>query len=154
MMRRIRLVALALVIGGVSATAGALKQEDPVEQRLKAVSSGLRCPVCQGETVYDSHSSVANQMKDLIREQIGLGRTDEDIRTFFIDRYGDFILMEPRARGGAILVWAFPLFAILSGTVGSLILLRHRKSGQRSATASAAVADTADLVRRIEQLDP
>lgn len=129
-----------------------LKHEDPIEPRIKAVAQQLRCPVCQGETIYDSHSTVANQLKDLIREQVTAGRSDDEIRNFFVARYGDFILMEPHARGANFLIWAFPAIALLLGSIVLFRLLRHRRT-QLVAT-KASVTDTNDLIRRIELLDP
>ncbi|NOT73254.1 MAG: cytochrome c-type biogenesis protein CcmH [Hyphomicrobium sp.] len=129
-----------------------LKNEDPIEPRIKAVAQQLRCPVCQGETIYDSHSTVANQMKDLIREHVSAGRSDAEIRSFFVARYGDFILMEPHARGANALIWAFPAIALLLGSLALFQLLRRRRA--HLVTTTASVADTDDLIRRIELLDP
>ena len=129
-----------------------LKNEDPIEPRIKAVAQQLRCPVCQGETIYDSHSTVANQLKELIREQVTAGRSDDEIRNFFVARYGDFILMEPHARGANALIWAFPAIALMLGSL-VIILFLHRRRAQLVA-ATAMVRDTEDLIRRIERLEP
>ena len=107
--------------------------------------------MCQGETVYDSHSAVATQLKNLIREQVAAGRTDEEIRAFFVSRYGDFILMEPHARGANLLIWAFPASALLLGALALLLLLRRRRAHPTITTAK--VSDTNDLLRRIERLE-
>lgn len=127
------------------------KREDPIEPRVKTIAQQLRCPVCQGETVYDSHSAVATQLKNLIREQVSAGRTDEEIRTFFVARYGDFILMEPHARGANLLIWAFPASALLLGAFVLLLLLRRRRA--HLTTTTAKVSDSEDLMRRIERLE-
>jgi cytochrome c-type biogenesis protein CcmH len=129
-----------------------LQHEDPIEPRVKTVAQQLRCPVCQGETIYDSHSTVANQLKDLIREQVTAGRSDYEIRAFFVARYGDFILMEPHARGANLLIWAFPVIALLLGALVLFQLLRRRRA-QLVATTET-VTDTKDLIRRIELLEP
>lgn len=135
----------------VSTALAELKLEDPIEPRVKTIAQQLRCPVCQGETVYDSHSAVANQLKDLIREQVSAGRSDDEIRAFFVARYGDFILMEPQARGANLLIWAFPAAALLLGSLVLLLLLRRRRANP--ATTTATVKDTKDLMRRIERLE-
>ena len=131
---------------------GELQREDPIEPRVKTVAQQLRCPVCQGETIYNSHSTVANQLKDLIREQVTAGKSDDEIRTFFVARYGDFILMEPHARGANFLIWAFPVIALLLGSLVLFQLLRRRRV--HLLTTTAKVADTEDLMRRIELLEP
>ncbi|GFO83215.1 MAG: hypothetical protein A49_28420 [Methyloceanibacter sp.] len=127
------------------------KVEDPIEPRVKTIAQQLRCPVCQGETIYDSHSAVATQLKNLIREQVSAGRTDEEIRTFFVARYGDFILMEPHARGANLLIWIFPASALLLGALVVLLLPRRRRA--HPTTTAAKVSDTEDLLRRIERLE-
>jgi len=140
---------LTVLIAG--AAVAELKLEDPVEPRVKTIAQQLRCPVCQGETVYDSHSAVATQLKDLIREQVSAGRSDDEILAFFVARYGDFVLMEPKARGANLLIWLFPAAALLLGSL-LLLLLLHRRRASAAAT-TATVKDTEDLMRRVERLE-
>ncbi|WP_334148471.1 cytochrome c-type biogenesis protein [Hyphomicrobium sp.] len=153
---RTRGLALAVLIVSLasSATAGVVREEDPGEQRLKAIAADLRCPVCQGESIYDSHSTVAGQMKALIREQVSAGRSDDEIKSFFVDRYGEFILMEPRASWRTALVWVFPGAAFFGGAAIFFLLLRRRMPGAQPAAVSAADVDSADLINRIERLEP
>jgi cytochrome c-type biogenesis protein CcmH len=110
--------------------------------------------VCQGESIYDSHSTVAGQMKALIREQVSAGRSDDEIKSFFVDRYGEFILMEPRASWRTALVWVFPGAAFFGGAAIFFLLLRRRMPGAQPAAVSAADVDSADLINRIERLEP
>lgn len=142
-------VFVALTVGTADAE---LQREDPIEPRVKTVAQQLRCPVCQGETIYDLHSTVANQLKDLIREQVTAGRSDDEIRTFFVARYGDFILMEPHARGANFFIWAFPVLAFLLGTFALLLFLNRRRA--LPVTTSSKASDTDDLIRQIERLEP
>jgi cytochrome c-type biogenesis protein CcmH len=107
--RLIILVAVAVgVLAGPVRASGELRLEDPVDMRLRSVASQLRCPVCQSEALYDSQSSMARQMKDRIREQILEGRTDEEIKAFFVARYGEFMLLEPRRAGSTLFIWIAP----------------------------------------------
>ena len=151
-----RALALAVLLVSLasSAAAGVVREEDPGEQRLKAIAADLRCPVCQGESIYDSHSTVAGQMKALIREQVSAGRSDDEIKSFFVDRYGEFILMEPRASWRTALVWVFPGAAFFGGAAIFFLLLRRRMPGTQLAAVSAADVDSADLINRIERLEP
>lgn len=134
------------------ALAGGLKQEDPLEPRLKSIAVQLRCPVCQGETIYDSHSSVATQMKALIKEKVSEGKTDTEILAFFVERYGEFVLMEPSKSGSFLLIWLFPGLALLAGSALAVAMLVGRQAQLQP--AAAAVADTGELIRRIERLEP
>lgn len=151
---RFALVVLLLSFTVTGAAAGVVRHEDPNEQRIKAVAVALRCPVCQGESIYDSHSTVAGQMKALIREQVTAGKSDDEIKSFFVDRYGEFVLMEPRASWRTALVWVFPIAALFGGTAILLLLLRRRASGAHRQAAASADLTTADLINRIERLGP
>lgn len=151
---RYALVMFLLSFAVTGAGAGVVRHEDPDEQRIKAIAVALRCPVCQGESIYDSHSTVAGQMKALIREQVAAGKSDDEIKSFFVDRYGEFVLMEPRANWRNALVWLFPIAALLGGTAILLLLLRRRASGAHRQAAASADLSTADLINRIERLGP
>ena len=137
-----------------SAFAGDLKVEDPIEARLKIVAAELRCPVCQGESIYDSHSTVAQQMRSLIREQISADKTNEQILDFFVARYGEFILMEPKKSGQTLLVWLFPVIAMLCGLAGFAYVLRRRRRAPHPDVETTQVGDTREFVRRLEMLGP
>lgn len=144
---------LLFVSGSALAEAGRLQQEDPLEPRLKSIAVQLRCPVCQGESIYDSHSTVATEMKSLIREKISEGKKDPEILAFFSQRYGDFVLMEPRKVGAMLLIWLFPALALLAGSAAAaLVIMKRRQS--RPKPASAAGIDTDEFIRRIERLEP
>ena len=93
-------------------------------------------------------------MKALIREQVSAGRSDDEIKSFFVDRYGEFILMEPRASWRTALVWVFPGAAFFGGAAIFFLLLRRRMPGAQPAAVSAADVDSADLINRIERLEP
>ncbi|HMN37677.1 MAG TPA: cytochrome c-type biogenesis protein CcmH [Hyphomicrobium sp.] len=146
------IIALVFCPAAVLADAAQLRQEDPIEPRVKSIAVQLRCPVCQGETIYDSHSTVATQMKSLIREKIAEGKSDGDILAFFVDRYGEFVLMEPRKSGRLLVIWLFPAMALLIGATLAIVMLKRRQI--RPQPASAAGMETEEFIRRIEQLKP
>lgn len=144
------LVTFALPMAG--AGAGELQQENPLEPRLKGIAVQLRCPVCQGETIYDSHSTVAAQMKALIKEKVAEGKSDTEIVEFFVDRYGEFVLMEPRKSGSFLLIWLFPGLALLAGSALAVVVLLRRQTPLQPAVEVGV--DTGELIRRIERLEP
>lgn len=99
---------------------------DPaLEARATRLASELRCPVCQGLSIQDSPSPLALQMKDLIRTQVGQGRTDAEIRGYFVSKYGEWVLLQPRPTGFNLLVYILPALALLAGL--ALLLLAIRK---------------------------
>ncbi len=89
---------------------------DPAfDDRAKAISSRLRCPVCQGESIQDSPAELATQMKSLVREQLASGKSETQVFDYFIGKYGQWILLEPRAEGINLLVYGLPILFIVGG---------------------------------------
>lgn len=111
------------------------------EETVRQVAAQLRCVVCQNLSVADSPSEMANQMRGIIRERLQTGDTPEQVVAYFVDKYGEWILLSPRPRGFNLLVWALPFGGIAAGLV--VILLLTRRWSRRAATEPVA-----------EQIDP
>ncbi len=77
------------------------------------IARALRCPVCQGESAAESNSGIAQEMRRLIAEMLQEGKTEAEIKAFFVERYGDWILFEPPRRGLTLWVWVLPPVALL-----------------------------------------
>ena len=92
-----------------------------IEAETKALASELRCPVCQGLSIQDSPSELSQEMRSLIHDQLKAGRTPDQVKSYFIDKYGEWILLEPPAKGFNLVVYALPVLAVL---VGLLIVWR------------------------------
>jgi cytochrome c-type biogenesis protein CcmH len=142
---------LLLFLGGQAAAA--LQQENSLDAQVREVAMQLRCPVCQGETVFDSRAGLAMEMKEVVREQLAAGRTPEQILSFFQTRYGDYVLMEPPRRGVNWLIWIGPLVLLLGGI---LLLTRHLRRQTRAGPQSAAEPPepTEDPLGQLERLEP
>ena len=101
-----------------------------LEERAQSLMREIRCVVCENEPVSQSTADIAVDMRKSIREQIEQGKSDQEIRTFFSDRYGNYVLLRPPAGGMGILLWLFP-FALLIAVAGFLGLrsfrARHRE---------------------------
>ena len=80
--------------------------------RVFEIAGELRCPVCQGESAAESNAGIAVEMRRIIAEQLAQGKTEAEIRQFFVERYGDWILYEPPARGLTLWVWLSPLIGL------------------------------------------
>ena len=117
-----------------------------VEQRLKGLAEELRCLVCQNQTIADSHAPLAVDLRNQIRGQIAQGRTDEQIRGYMVERYGDFVLYRPPFKLTTALLWLGPLLLICVGAGIFLVIVRRR----RAETQPPAVPD--DRRRQIEKL--
>lgn len=103
-----------------------LAGEDPaLDARVKAVAKQLRCPVCQGESIQDSPAELAVQMKDLVREQLATGNSEAQVMDYFVAKYGQWILLEPRAEGFNLLVYGLPVAFLVFG-FGFVVVLVKR----------------------------
>ncbi len=144
----LRLTAFILaVLGGLAPTYGAqTKSEHPVETQMRAIAENLRCPVCQGQNVYDSNSDLALQMKQTIREKLSAGETPPQIIGFFTERYGNYVLMAPPQRGMHWGLWIGPFVLVLIG--GAAIAWRVARSRQQIITGSQG--NTYQDVERLE----
>jgi cytochrome c-type biogenesis protein CcmH len=102
---------------------------DPVlEARAKALQKELRCLVCQGQSIDESNATLATDLRRLIREQIGSGMSNDQIKEFLVARYGVFVLMQPPVRTDTYFLWFIPVAVILAGGLGiGAIILRSRQ---------------------------
>ena len=100
---------------------------DPVlEARVKALSSELRCLVCQNQTVEDSTAPVARDIKDQVRIQLAAGKSEAEVKAYMTDRFGDFVLYNPPFKATTVVLWAGPFAALL--LAGFLLTRRLRKA--------------------------
>jgi cytochrome c-type biogenesis protein CcmH len=132
------LLALLLAL----ATPAALAQEQALDRRVFEIAGLLRCPTCVSESVGQSSSPIAREMRAIIQEQLEAGRSQAEILAFFQERYGDWILLEPPRRGLHLLVWLLPVVATVVGA-GTLALLVRRWRAAGAAPVEAAPEDVA-----------
>ncbi len=111
--------------------------KDPaLESRARAISAELRCLVCQNQSIDESDAPLARDLRVLVRERIGAGESDAQVRQFVVARYGDFVLLRPPVNAKTMLLWASPALVLLLGGIG-LWRLRRRGEGMRAETLSA-----------------
>jgi cytochrome c-type biogenesis protein CcmH len=112
---------------------------DPaLEARARAVSSELRCLVCQNQSIDDSHATLAKDLRLLVRERIKSGDSDDQVRDYLVARYGDFILLKPPLKVGTVLLWLGPFLLLVAGAGAILLKIR------RGAPAPVSPADLTD----------
>lgn len=99
--------------------------DSALDARTKALSAELRCPVCQGLSLADSPSELSMQMKQVVRDQLAAGKSPEEVKAYFVSKYGEWILLEPKPRGMNLAVYLLPLFLLVGG--GGLIVVMVRK---------------------------
>ena len=96
-----------------------------LEARTAAVAATLRCPVCQGESIQDSPATLAQQMRAVVKERLRAGESEEEVKAYFVARYGEWILLEPQMRGLNILLYALPVLLVVGG-LGLVVFLVRR----------------------------
>jgi cytochrome c-type biogenesis protein CcmH len=129
-MKSILLIALCVFSFSLSFAKDAVPlADDPViEQRLISISEEMRCLVCQNESLAGSRSDLANDLRREIRTLIKEGKSDDQIRSFMVERYGDFVLYRPPVKPITWLLWIGPFIILLIGIAGLLIYLRRRNN--------------------------
>ena len=96
--------------------------------RLQGIAAELRCLVCQNESIAASRADLAVDLRQQIREQIQAGKTDSEIRTYMVDRYGDFVLYRPPLKTTTVLLWFGPMLLLVFGLFILATTLRRRRS--------------------------
>ena len=98
------------------------------ELRAREISKNIRCMVCQNQSIDDSSSSIARDLRILIRNKIEEGKEDKEIYKFLTERYGDFILLKPPLKNNTIVLWFLPFVFFI---VGIFIILNHNKKSNK-----------------------
>src|SRR3990172_802276 len=120
------------------------------EQAVHEVASQLRCVVCQNLSVADSPSEMAQQMRAIVRERLAAGERPEHVVQYFVDRYGEWILLSPRRQGFNLLVWLSPVVAVAVGLAIVTVVLRRWTRRRRESAPPTAALDAAmsERIRR------
>ena len=122
---------------------------DPaLEARAREIGQVLRCPVCQGENIDESNAPISRDLRLYVRERLVAGDSDRQVIDAVTTRFGEFVLFEPKAEGGnLILYWAGPVMALLAA-LGAFVFLR----GRRPEASPAPAALTAEERARLDTL--
>ena len=107
------------------------------EKRAQNIGNSIMCPICPGESIDQSQNELAVQMRSIVREKIQEGFTDQEVKQYFADRYGEVVLLEPTRSGITLLVWIIPPFAlIIAGFAVFLTLGAMKKNKKTSRVAN------------------
>ena len=112
----------------LSAFAKSLNNEIDVNNRIRQISQNVRCLVCQNQSIDESNSELAKDLKILIKEKLILGDSDEEIYGFLKERYGDYILLKPPLNLNTVILWFLPFIVLM---FGSILIFKVIKSNKR-----------------------
>jgi cytochrome c-type biogenesis protein CcmH len=127
MARWLMLLLLLLCAGALAKEAAPVATDPALEARVMTIAAELRCLVCQNQTIADSHSGLADDLRNQVREQLRQGASDEQVVQFMTERYGDFVRYRPPLKGSTVLLWAGPAAFLVVG-LGALMLVLRRRS--------------------------
>jgi len=149
-MRWLRLV-LLLLFATLAAPSFAVQPDevmkDPaLEARARALSAGLRCMVCQNQSIDDSDAPLARDIRILIRQRIAEGESNEAVRAYLVSRYGDFILLKPPFRPETWLLWLSAPLTLCAG-LAAVLIARRRAPSAMPALSAQEEAQLAALTR-------
>jgi cytochrome c-type biogenesis protein CcmH len=111
----VALTFLALTLPAFAVQPDEILKDPVLEARARAISAGLRCMVCQNQSIDDSDATVARDLRILIREQLQQKRSDTEVVDFVVARYGEYVLLKPRFKASTLLLWASPFLILLAG---------------------------------------
>jgi cytochrome c-type biogenesis protein CcmH len=100
-------------------------RETLIDRQTRELASQLRCVVCQGLSIQDSPSQLAQEMRAIIREKLEEGMTPAEVRVYFIESYGEWVLLAPEARGFNLVVYVMPVMMLFGG--GAFVYFRARR---------------------------
>jgi cytochrome c-type biogenesis protein CcmH len=125
-----RVAAFALVLFAAHASA-----QSASDARIRQLTEGFRCVVCQNQSLADSNAPLAADLRAQIREQVANGASDDDIRAYMVRRYGDFVLYRPPMKAATLALWFGPLAALaLGGIALASCVRRARRKSKREGT--------------------
>ncbi|MDB5542720.1 MAG: CcmL [Devosia sp.] len=115
---------------------------DPgLEARARTISEGLRCLVCQNQSIDDSDADLAHDLRVLVRERLTAGDSDDQVRAFLVARYGEYVLLNPVMAPHTLLLWvAAPVVLVIGGIAVVMGARRKRAAGQAALTEDEAKA--------------
>lgn len=124
-MSRVKATRILLIASLLFWAVRAAAAETPVEDQVREIASELRCVVCQNLSVADSPAEMAVQMRSIVREQLNEGKTPEEIKAYFVAKYGEWVLLAPSRKGFNLVVWILPFVVLGLGLGGAVFVLRR-----------------------------
>ncbi|UVK38129.1 cytochrome c-type biogenesis protein CcmH [Mesorhizobium sp. AR10] len=154
MTARFSLASLVLLLALMFAGAAQAVKPDEVladpalEARARALSEGLRCMVCQNQSIDESDADLARDLRILVRQRLVAGDTDQQVMDYIVSRYGEFVLLKPRFNPRNALLWGTPVVLLLVGGIFIVLTARSRRSLATKALSTEEQAALDTILRR------
>lgn len=144
----LRALLLTLIAGAAWAVEPDEILDDPArESRARDISKGLRCLICRNESIDESDADLARDLRLLVRERIVEGDSDKEVVAFVVERYGEYVLLNPQRKGINLVLWAAAPVLLLTGLAAAgIFLVRRRSSASPDALTAAERARLAELM--------
>ena len=153
------LAGIALLIAAVWGTAGSAWAVQPdemlsnprLEARARAIGKELRCLVCQNESIDDSNADLAHDLRVLVRQRITAGDSDEQVKTYIVARYGNYVLLKPPFDAETYLLWLGPLVLLLCAA--GVVTIYYRRAARVAETVPLSEEENLRLAALIGDAD-
>ncbi|MDG4575883.1 MAG: cytochrome c-type biogenesis protein CcmH [Defluviicoccus sp.] len=146
------LLAPVLVTAASAVEPDEIVADPAIEARARAISKGLRCLVCQNESIDESNAELARDLRLLVRQRLQAGDSDQAVTAYIVSRYGDFVLLDPPFKAATYALWLGPL-AIAAFALGFVFVFYRRRAG-RSEAAPLSADDERRLAKLLDRNDP
>jgi cytochrome c-type biogenesis protein CcmH len=133
------ILVIALALPAVAVDPGEMLPDPVQESRAREISRGLRCVVCQNESIDESNADLAKDLRRLVRERIAAGDTDPEVIDYVVSRYGTFVLLKPPFEASTYALWLGP-FVVLVVAFGVVVLYFRRRGAAGSGKPAATLA--------------
>jgi len=141
------LLALALFTPALAVTPDEMLDDPELEQRARDISAGLRCLVCQNQSIDDSDAELAKDLRVLVRQRLQEGDSDREVVGYVVSRYGEFVLLKPRFSLNTLLLWVVPVIVLGTGLAYLLINAGRSRTLRAEALSDQEQADLEKVLR-------
>ena len=126
--------------------------DDPIlEERARNISKGLRCLVCQNESIDDSNASLAKDLRILVRERLVAGDSNDEVLSFIVERYGEFALLKPRTDGSNLILWLSGPLMLLIALIISFSFIKSNNNSKRGSTTGLSDHEKTELNKIVSE---
>ena len=141
------LLALAFAGAAQAVKPDEVLQDPTLEARARALSEGLRCMVCQNQSIDESDADLARDLRVLVRQRLVAGDTDQQVMDYIVSRYGEFVLLKPRFSLRNALLWGTPVLLLLAGGLFIVLSARSRRPASDSTLSAEEKAALDKMLR-------